>query len=138
MKINRADSNELKSIPLFIAWQIFGGLYVCDTLFFEDVLYPAKNIKAVTYTVDAEILQYLKCKELLYAYVKNGPLPKNIKAKAISNIHTKMYIINDCDVWIGSTNLVIPGNLHNCMTQLSMSQAKSAKLYYKRLWSLAK
>lgn len=127
------------TIPGFVNWDIRGGMYVNDLNFFYEVLQPADEIEAITYTVNGDLVKKLgNVKSIIY-HKAITPLPKRLKQARVTNMHTKLYIV-DGIVWVGSMNLVSPSKsgLHNLMVQLKGEHVHSAMLYYKRVWQAIK
>lgn len=137
MKVSNSFPSIDKTVPLFINWDVREGIFVNEKKFFD--MLSAGPFSAVVYTASCKVLQELNCQKLICAklYDEWVGLPEKTQVRMAANVHTKLYWFHR-EVWVGSFNLVQPGSWHNLMVRVSDSQAESLRLYFKRLWQLAK
>lgn len=130
-----ATRESVQSVPLFVDWEIRGGIWINGQNFLDEVINTSASIKAVTYTCDATILRPL---DKIITSVLIGIPSNGAQVRIGKNVHTKLYIVDD-EYYVGSFNLRRGNMLHELMVQIhDKSQCKSIKIYFDRLWSLCK
>lgn len=125
---------EGRTLPLFRRWEIRGGVHIDDVAFVA-MLRRCVFFDAVTYTANASMLE--NCRRLITARIWGDASQTRTEIRIAANVHTKLYVLDDGEVWVSSMNLVEPGGWHNVSVRVGAEQAVSLRLYCDRLWSLA-
>lgn len=121
------------TIPLFNKWRIRNGVEINGERWQKRLDHV---FDAVVYSTNAELAA--KCRRLLTAKIWGEP-PETCEVRRAANVHTKLYLFHSGSVWIGSRNLVKDNSYHNIMIEVhDEEQRKSLRLYFERLWQLAK
>lgn len=129
--------NAATPLPLFESFEAEQDLCV-NGQDFLNIIYNANSFKAITFTCDTRLLE--NCTHLITAKLV-GSIPKEnkTKIKLCSNVHTKLYILDTNEIWVGSMNLRNGNMLHELMIRVDKkdSQASALRLYWKSLWTVA-